>query len=188
MRWWPLLLAIAATAGCGEGGGAAPDETPAVAGSVELAYPNGHPLSTSSDDTTGLGFENQILQLTNEHRVARGLNALVDSPALRDLSRAHSRHMIEHAFFDHVNPEADAPWDRATKAGVEWGAFGENIGAGQATPQAVFAAWLASPGHRANLEDPAWTQTGAGYAFDASSFYRHYWTQSFMRPGSADGK
>jgi uncharacterized protein YkwD len=41
--------------------------------------------------------------------------------------------------------------------------------------------WLNSPGHRAILLDPIYTDFGIGYAYNASSTYKHYWTVDFGR-------
>jgi uncharacterized protein YkwD len=44
-------------------------------------------------------------------------------------------------------------------------AIGENIAWGTlwlATPKAIVAGWMASPGHRANILDHAFTETGVG--------------------------
>jgi uncharacterized protein YkwD len=57
--------------------------------------------------------------------------------------------------------------------------WGENIAAGQSTPQAVVNAWMSSAGHCANIMKASYTAIGVGYAFGASSTYGHYWTQNF---------
>ena len=144
-----------------------------------------HPLSSASDDPGTLAFESELMRLINDYRVARGLNALIDSPALRAAARAHSRHMALHGFFSHTSPEGLSPGDRLALNDISWDSVGENIAAGYATPQAVFDAWMASPGHRENIESDAWTHAGAGYALDAApsddSPHTHYWTQNFLR-------
>jgi uncharacterized protein YkwD len=145
-----------------------------------------HPLSVPTDDPGTLTFETEVLRLVNDYRVSRGLNALVDSAALRDSARAHSRHMVLHRFFSHTSPEGLEPGDRLTRNGIGWTSVGENVATGYATPQAVFEAWLASPGHRANIESDRWTHAGVGYALDGAPTAEfpqvHYWTQNFLRP------
>jgi uncharacterized protein YkwD len=72
-------------------------------------------------------------------------------------------------------------------AGLDWDAVGENLAAGEAfgTPQAVFDAWLESPGHRANLESPDYRYAGAGYAADPQPTteypHVHHWTMAFLK-------
>jgi uncharacterized protein YkwD len=61
--------------------------------------------------------------------------------------------------------------------GYEGSSWGENLALGYASPKAVVAGWLASAGHRANIENPGYTVTGVGVA--ASRSGRLYWTQSF---------
>ncbi|WP_342190492.1 CAP domain-containing protein [Paenibacillus macquariensis] len=66
--------------------------------------------------------------------------------------------------------------------GVKWRAYGENIAAGQTTPEEVTRVWMNSPGHRANILDPRFTDIGVGYvAGTATSQYRTYWTQLFIQ-------
>lgn len=156
-----------------------------TSGSGTLSYDNGHPILFDTDDAATLTVENDVATLTNNHRVALGLNALLSADAHADLGRAHSVHMILHdpSFFAHQNPEGDQPWDRATTAGISYLAFGENIAAGYATPESAFSAWLASQGHKDNIENPLWTHHGVGYAYASSdpAGYGHYWTHNFSR-------
>ena len=67
--------------------------------------------------------------------------------------------------------------DRALQAGYTgWLALGENIAAGQTTPEAVMAAWMASPGHRDNILGN-YNDIGVGLAADATG--RITWVQDF---------
>jgi uncharacterized protein YkwD len=183
-----LATALAAllAAGCGaesdSGLSSAEASAPALKATSDAG---GHPLSAPTDDPGTLTFEAELLRLVNDHRVSMGLSALTDSPSLRSTARAHSQHMIVHRFFSHTSPEGLSPGDRLALNGIAWKGVGENIAAGYATPQAAFDAWLASPGHRANLESPEWTHAGVGYALDAAPSeefpHAHLWTQNFVR-------
>ena len=72
---------------------------------------------------------------------------------------------------------------RAALAGLGHAKYGENIAAGYSGALSVFNAWLASDGHRANIEDPEWTHHGVGYAFTPADpgQYLDYWTHNFLR-------
>lgn len=77
--------------------------------------------------------------------------------------------MASADYFDHVGPRGDTPSERMRAAGYLAGAqffeVGENIAYGtgwMATPRAIVAAWMASPGHRANILDPDFRDTGIG--------------------------
>lgn len=191
MRKHATALALALLAACGGGGGGGSDGgsgggAPGSSGAGPStgnpqSYDNGHPIVLPTEDPVALLNESEVIRLVNEHRVAIGLNALIDAGNIRDVSRAHSRHMIVHAFFAHTNPEGDTPGDRLRKGGINWSVAGENIAAGYATPQAAYDAWMASPGHKENIERDSWSHTGVGYQEDPTSSYRWYWTQNFIR-------
>ncbi len=84
---------------------------------------------------------------------------------MRDTARGHSVHMADawHSFFAHTNPEAEGPTQRYARAGGV-GGCGENIAAGYTSATAAFNGWMASSGHRANIETSGYTKTGIGYS------------------------
>ena len=55
----------------------------------------------------------------------------------------------------HVGPRGGDAGDRLTSVGYPWHLWGENVAAGQRTAYQVVRAWMASPGHRANMLNPA---------------------------------
>ena len=55
--------------------------------------------------------------------------------------------------------------------------WGENIAYGYASPDAVMAGWLNSPGHRANIENASFRAIGIGVVRASNGTY--YWTQNF---------
>jgi uncharacterized protein YkwD len=66
-----------------------------------------------------------------------------------------------------------------------WSALGENIAGGYPTADAVVAGWMASPGHRANILSPRFTEMGVGRV-TAAGTYGTYWAQEFGgRPGAS---
>ncbi len=176
---WAVVLAAVAALGAGcDGSEGSFSET--------LQDDGSPPPVLSTEDAAALAFETELIRLVNDYRVSRGLNALIDMGPLRDVARAHSRHMIERRFFAHASPEGLTAGDRFGQAQIPWAMTGENIAAGYATAREVFEAWLASPVHRAVLDEEGWMYTGAGYAEDAFPTpdfpYTHYWTQNFLRP------
>ena len=134
-------------------------------------------------------FEDQVLDLTNQRRAVAttcgnegsfpGAPALTYNAHLRCAARMQSKDLAVRAFFDHVNPDGDGPDARITEAGYSWSTCGENIAAGQTTPEEVVDAWMNSPGHCANIMHAAFAELGVGYYFLAGSPYGHYWTQNF---------
>ncbi len=83
---------------------------------------------------------------------------------------------------DHVLPGVPypSPPDRLAAVNYTWSAYGENVAAGQRSGTEVVSAWMNSPGHRANILNPAYTEIGVGYAVDSEG--RPYYAQVFARP------
>lgn len=92
----------------------------------------------------------------------------------------HSRDMAAHRHFAHEGSDGSMVAVRATRAGYDWRLVGENIAAGQASAGEAVAGWIDSPGHCANLMNPAFTEMGAGYEISRARMPGFvYWTQVF---------
>lgn len=145
--------------------------------------------SPSAPATGGMtATELRVLTLVNQARsVARSCGstaypattALAADAALVAAARAHSQDMQAKDYFSHTSLDGRTPWERMTAAGYSYRTAGENIAAGQPTPEAVMAAWLASPGHCANIMNASFRDLGVGVASGSSSTYGIYWTQDF---------
>jgi uncharacterized protein YkwD len=105
---------------------------------------------------------------------------LARSALLDRVARAHADDMAARGRMDHVGRDGSKVPERVSRAGYDWGKVAENIAAGQSTPEAAVASWLASAPHCANLMDPAYTESGAGFAPSASG--GPYWAQVFATP------
>ena len=126
-------------------------------------------------------FESEVFDLVNIERDAEGLPPLSYDASLASAARGHSEDMGLQNYFSHTGLDGRTPCDRMTDAGYSWNYCGENIAAGQPTPEDVVDTWMASPGHRANILNPNFCDIGVGYAYVSSSTYGHYWTQNFGR-------
>ena len=136
---------------------------------------------------TNSAFVDQVLTLTNQFRAQNGLAALKANLELNAAAQGHSEDMANQDYFDHTGKNGSLPWDRAKVVGYEARTMGENIAAGQTTPESVVQGWINSAGHRANLLNANFTELGVGYFYlenDTGSVnYSRYWTQLF---GSGD--
>ena len=94
----------------------------------------------------------------------------------------HSREMAEHSDMTHEGRDTSTPAERVTREGYRWSAAGENVAAGQKTTDAVVAAWLASPGHCANIMNGQYTEMGIASAVNDRDRYGVYWTLSLAAP------
>lgn len=124
------------------------------------------------------GFAEEVLSLVNAERARSGLAPLVRASELDSAAQQHSQSMADNGFFSHTGLDGSSPFDRMRRAGYAFVNAGENIAAGFPTPQAVMAAWLNSPGHRANILEPAYSEIGIGVAMRSGGGLI-YWTQDF---------
>ncbi|BAY44081.1 SCP-like extracellular [Scytonema sp. HK-05] len=127
----------------------------------------------SSNNTT---FEQQVFELTNQERAKNGLSPLKANAELNFAADKYAEEMSERRVLSHTGPDGSKAWDRAEAVGYEARMMGENIAAGQRTPEQVVKGWMDSPGHRANILRSQYTDIGVG-------FYNNYWVQDF---GSGD--
>ncbi len=139
----------------------------------------------SAWDAVWLDWETEVLAIVNEERsfgaVCGGQSfgpagPLSGREELVCAARKHSKDMAESDYFAHVNLQGQSPFDRMQEAGYSFSTAGENIAAGQQSPQAVMQAWMNSPGHCSNIMNPSFTELGVGY------YQGNYWTQNFGTP------
>ena len=104
-----------------------------------------------------------IRQCANHERHQAGLPPLIRFPALDIAASAFARDMAARGFFDHTDPDGNGPQERVDAVESGW-AVGENIAIGYRSVRAACRGWLASPGHRKNILDPAYEVMGTGYA------------------------
>jgi uncharacterized protein YkwD len=121
------------------------------------------------------------LCLVNRERADNGESALQPNAQLQQAAQSHSESMVEKDYFEHVSPTGDTPLSRMIAAGYIYSSkvgyeVGENIGWGTlwlATPNAIVAAWMASPGHRANILDAHFRDTAIGVSPHAPAALAH---------------
>ncbi|MCS7023011.1 MAG: CAP domain-containing protein [Gemmataceae bacterium] len=137
-------------------------------------------------------FEAEIIRLVNQERARAGLPALAVSGRLNQAAYLHTLDMVtisdrygpftahQHTLFGTTRPTII---DRLDAAGYDqWSrsfSYGENIAFGYTSPAAVMAAWMSSPGHRANILNPNFTEIGVSALQDAAG--RLFFTQNFGR-------
>jgi uncharacterized protein YkwD len=111
-----------------------------------------------------------VLCLHNQVRAARGLVPLRENPRLRRAARMHSDDMVARRYFAHDTlggPDMAARILRTGYARGQAWSLGENIAWGTGslgTAAQIERAWMASPGHRANILRREFREIGIGIA------------------------
>ena len=142
-------------------------------------------LPVNPDNQTDVGgFERRVVELVNQERAAAGLDALAVDSQLDRAADLHNRQMVEADSMQHQLPGEAKLKDRVGATGYNWSRVGENIAAGQQSPEEVVDGWMNSPGHRQNILNPEFTHIGIGYDnapddINNSNDYDTYWTQVF---------
>ncbi len=119
-----------------------------------------------------------VVDLVNAERAAASPHCgpLTVDGRLAAAAQGHSDDMAAHDYFSHTSLSGATAQDRAEAQGFT-GLVGENIAAGQRSPQDVMAAWMGSEGHRNNILNCDYTLIGVGLNTDG-----WYWTQMFGTP------
>jgi uncharacterized protein YkwD len=111
------------------------------------------------------------LCLLNAQRAGHGLRPLGSNRALRRSAGRYAKALVTQRFFSHVAPSGQTLRGRMARSGYGRGArgwaYGENLAWGsgsRATPARIVRAWMASPGHRANILSARWRHIGIGIA------------------------
>lgn len=119
----------------------------------------------------------QYLDLVNAHRVKMKLAPLTYNPIIEDVARSHSKAMaLGSRPFGHMGFSS-----RCRQIKNRLGPYvlcGEIVAMGQKNPKEVFRAWLNSPRHRREIENPDFTHTGLGIVKDNKGTI--YWTQMMV--------
>lgn len=116
----------------------------------------------------------EVIRLVNQSRTNAGLRPLKENFKLDLKADKWAQHLRDVCDLSHSRLDDGAP--------DEWLKLGENVGYGGSI-EIVHNAYLNSPGHRANIMDPAYTSMGAaavwGTCPDGSR--RVFTVQEFMK-------
>jgi uncharacterized protein YkwD len=174
-----LLLATAALLALAASASAATHRAACHTGRHHACRGTKHRTTTSScagadalpTSSTLAAADASILCLVNQTRAHYGLRALQASGDLASAAVSHSDDMVANDYFDHDSPSGSTMLGRIFASGYahsgENYTLGENIALGTGglgTPRSIMAAWMASPGHRANILNSSFRDTGVGIA------------------------
>jgi uncharacterized protein YkwD len=91
------------------------------------------------------------VDLVNAERARLGLAPLAWHDKVAAAATAHSTDMARIDVMQHAGSDGSNTATRLERVGFRWSSWGETIGAGYNTPGPLVIAWMASPGHRAQL-------------------------------------
>lgn len=157
---------------------------------VNLAPPSPAPAPTPTPAPTAVATTapvtpatvQRIVDLTNAERARAGLAPLALDAELTRAAEIQSGNMARLDVMSHTLPGTAQPGlaDRAAAVGYRYASMGENIAYNYGGADEVVAGWMGSPGHRANILNPNFTQIGVAVATNAAG--QPYYTQVFGAP------
>ncbi len=162
---------------CGSGTGTT--SSSGNSGSAGSAVTPNTGTSSGSASTAGqsnTSIANQVLQLINAERAKNGLAALSMNANAQKAAQVRANEIVTQ--FSHTRPNGQSCFTALKEFNVSYSTAGENIAYGQPDAKTVVNAWMNSSGHRANILNGSFKQTGIGVYKDSRGVY--YWTQEFI--------
>jgi uncharacterized protein YkwD len=145
------------------------------------------PLRAKIESPSARLTQSGALTWTNAHRAEAGLKPLALNAELNAAAKAKLDDLFANQYFAHESPSGDGPADLAEAAGYAYLSVGENLALGNfADDKTLVQAWMNSPGHRANILEPKFTDIGIAVGkgvFEGRTTWLA--VQEFGRPRSA---
>jgi uncharacterized protein YkwD len=113
------------------------------------------------DASSAILSRSGVLKWTNSARSSAGLSTLTLNSTLNAVAEKKLQDMFTQQYFEHQSPEGVGAADLAKDAGYQYIAIGENLALGNfKDDKSLLDAWMASPGHRANILLPKYEEIG----------------------------
>lgn len=125
-------------------------------------------LATISTNPAVAFGTSTIFKLSNNARQANDLPSLTLNEELSTAAQEKAEAMVAGNYFEHTAPDGTTGWDYIDETGYIYTYAGENLAASNEDDVSVVEGWLKSPGHRANLLSPNFSDIGLGIAFKNS--------------------
>jgi hypothetical protein len=102
----------------------------------------------------------KVIDLVNQSRADAGVPALVENAKLTNAAEDKVKDMIQNDYFSHTSPNGVTPWYWLQKDGYAPKTAGENLAINFSSAKDQNDAWMASKGHRENILNTKYTETG----------------------------
>lgn len=127
-----------------------------------------------------ISFANKVFDLINAERTKNNLAPFKKLDAITEIANVRAWELS--VSFGHSRPDGSSAADLLYGMGLNYSHIGENIAAGQATPEEVVEAWMNSAPHRKNILSEDYIYMGIGFYNIPGSLYTTHWTQIFYSP------
>lgn len=138
---------------------ATPTEKPATPTPTATPIPTATPTPSPEPEMSVEEMASEVIRLTNIERVKAGRSPLQYHAGLQRAAMVRAEEITRK--FSHIRPDGTDSSTALYENGVACDG-GENIAAGQKTPEAVVRAWMNSSGHKATMMQQSITHIGVG--------------------------
>lgn len=132
-------------------------------------------IAEDSDEVSLDTEESNFLTLLNTHRKTLGLSELTVSTKLTNAASWMSEDIANTKNLSHIDSLDRDPGERAKEFGYS-NLVGENLAEVGPTAQSAYTSWLASEGHKKNMEESQWKVIGIARVQGGNKWY---WTTNF---------
>lgn len=154
LSFGPAVAAALALSGCmSSGGGTNPDWR------LNDYLPD--PAINTASQQTPLRDQSFQTEINGVRTRNGGFQPLSWNAQLDDAAQSYAGYLYATDQFSHTAGNSTIG-ERVTATGYQWRKVGENLGQGYADEKAMIAGWEASPGHKANQNDPDFEEFGLG--------------------------
>lgn len=136
-----------------------PTEKPATPTPTATPIPTATPTPSPEPEMSVEEMASEVIRLTNIERVKAGRSPLQYHAGLQRAAMVRAEEITRK--FSHTRPDGTDSSTALYENGVACDG-GENIAAGQKTPEAVVRAWMNSSGHKATMMQQSITHIGVG--------------------------
>ncbi len=145
-------------------------------GANAAVYSPVHVQEQTVSDADLQAYANEVALIVNQERTSRGLAPLRVLPKLQQCAQVRADEITQ--VFDHTRPDGRRCFTVLGDYGLRYYYVGENIAAGQPTPESVMQAWMNSDGHRSNILGEQFMYIGVGVTQKNGVLY---WSQIFLQ-------
>jgi len=119
------------------------------------------PLRVDNPQSNVVLTKSGVISETNKQREKNGLSSLTENKKLSNAALAKANDIFAKQYFDHVSPSSIGPAELVKGYGYDYIITGENLILGNfSSEKEMVDAWMASPGHRANILNARYIEIG----------------------------
>ncbi|MDQ3099546.1 MAG: CAP domain-containing protein [bacterium] len=120
-------------------------------------------IKSTNPSVLGISYSisvDDVIAQTNDERGKAGLSKLQRNGPLTVAAQLKGSDMLAKGYWAHISPDGKEPWFWIAQAGYSYNRAGENLAKDFRDTISVTNAWMASPGHRANILNANYKEIG----------------------------